>query len=148
MDRERRFYLGIFFAAILPSLAFAATSPGLGADFSVPSSIGVLALVLYLPSVAFTAAFAIPTFHVMRRFNFIRWWSVSLTGLLCGALAESVFTGFRWSNPEWFSQDFPALRLWSLVGLGAALIVWVFWATSSAQQGIQPDGPASGGSAS
>ena len=127
MTNEARFFLGIPIAALIPSFVLAVASPGLGADFSHPSSIGLLALVLYPPSVAFTAFFAVPTFYLLRRLGLIRWWLISIAGLGGGVLADSAFTGFRWTKAGWLAQDLPGLLLWSIAGLASALVVWAFW---------------------
>jgi len=124
MNINRYSQIGIICAPLIPALSLSLASPGLGVTSSNLSSVLVWTVFLYFPSAFVTAIFGIPAYNLLKHFNLICWWSVTIVGFLSGAIAMSIFTGFRWLNN---GQDNQGLFAWSVLGAVTAYVIWFFW---------------------
>ena len=120
-----RLIAGFVLAPLAPATMLASQSPGLGVTSSHPSSLLVIAALLYLPSAVATSLIGVPVLVLLWRLNLVRWWSALIAGFAGGGILMSLFSAFRWLSAEWFLEDFPVFLLWSGCGAVSGLIIWL-----------------------
>lgn len=124
--------IGFLVAPLVPAIALAAASPGLGVEPGNIASLLPVAAFLYFPAVLFTGLFGIPIFIFLWRLNLIRWWSALIAGFASGVLLSSIVSDFRWMRNGWSVDELPALLAWGHCAAASGLIIWLSWKAGTA----------------
>jgi hypothetical protein len=110
-------------APVLPGIAFAFTSPGLGGGPSADAgSLMSLSVVGYLYSLWFTALLALPLFLVLRKRGLIgAWWSVAGGAAVAAVIALFLAPA---GTESWLTGLVPVLLRTCSVGMASGLVFW------------------------
>jgi hypothetical protein len=108
--------LAFFVASLIPAVILAVTSPW--AEGRWRSMLG-LTVVFYSWSLVATLLMAVPLYFVFRRLDWIRWWSVLVSGAVIGGIWGFIVGG----------EPSVLLAVVSMAGIGvaSALAFWLIW---------------------
>jgi hypothetical protein len=122
--------LGLALAPIVPAATGALTSSGLGGGIEgdLVTNLG-LTFLFYFYAIIPVFLIGAPVFLLLRRFNFVRWWSAAGVGFLIGLVVVAVLVSGDFSRTTFLST-----LLFCCSGAFGAVLFWLVWSTSQRAQ--------------